>query len=313
MGTLQLYDDHKTSSDGIRFQFSAYSTTSDMLYPEEGCVWLNVTGNGQEYRATICCADYEDRWMRRFVDAFCDNLPFRERFLDLPSEPRKPHATVTVIIEGNNFEIDEAIAPAIVALNECGAKTAFCCQGGKSQGTPYISLRAGQFPEELVQAWKGAGFRVNLDSVYADSSFGLTASQAFVQSLSDWLAGRLDTTGACYRVSEDRPNSLPAIPASPSAALSKDMRNLISKGKKAKFGAFAAIRSGRDRFSGMKRDALVALCDEKRIAPIWNMEDEVLQISALRWHLRGLPVDMAIHKVLVDKEISDNAQKNKRR
>lgn len=315
MGTLELFDERKTGADGIRFHFAAFSTTSDMSYPEDGCVWINISGGGKDYQATICCADFDERWLTRFVNAFCANIPFRERFINHSDKPNEIHATVTITLDGESVEVDTAISAAILALNGCGAKTAYCCQGGIGHCTPYITLRSGQFPVELVKAWGGAGFRVDSYSVYADAPFGLSASTAFIQSLSDWIAGCLDQTGACYRISEERPNSLPALPAAPNASFSKDIRRLLSKGKKAHFSDFAALKSGRDRFSGMKRDALVALCSEKDIQAIWALDSEPMQLSALRWHLRGLPVNMAIHKVKVDKEISDNAQaaKAKRR
>lgn len=309
MGTLPLLDETKKSSDGINFKFTAFTTTSDMSNPEDGCVWIDVEGAGKSYGLTICFADYDDRWLNRFVSAFCFDKTFRQQFER--SEDRIGHPTISVSIDGLELEIDEAIAPAIVALNKHGARTAYCCQGGGG-GTPYITLSEGRFPSELIAAWEGAGFRVGLSSVFADAPFGLSASKQFVQSLCDWLAGCLDVTGKAYTLNESRPNSLPKLPAVPNVGVAKEIARLVKLGKKAKFKDFAAVRSGRDRFSSMKYPDLVALCDAKRLAPAMEVEDESVRASILRWHLRGLPIDMAVHKVKVDLEISANVRQKRR-
>jgi hypothetical protein len=41
------------------------------------------------------------------------------------------------------------------------------------------------------------------------------------------------------------------------------------------------------------------------------LDNEALQSAAMRWNLRGLPADMAIHKIKVDQEINNNVRSNK--
>jgi len=279
--------------------------------PEYGCVWIGIKGGETSYRLIVCCADYTDRWMDRFVNAFLVDSSFRTQFLVDDRKSSRTHNQIGVVIDGQDVQVDEAIAPAIVALNERGVKTAFCCQGGP--GTPYIALSEGRFPEELIRAWTGSGFRVDQMSVYADAPFGMSASQPFIQSLSDWMAGCLDTSGKSYRLGGSRKNSLPKLPAVQAIGMQKAIKNVIRMGNKAKFRDFAALRSGRDHYSSMPYDELVSLCDEKTLPPVHAIDDERVRASVLRWHLRGLPLDMAIHKVKVDQEISANSQKKGRR
>lgn len=66
---------------------------------------------------------------------------------------------------------------------------------------------------------------------------------------------------------------------------------------------FAAIKSGRDSFSAMRKAKLIAAVaaqDYERICQAFDKEK--YQLSALRWLLRGLFVDKAIRKVELDRE-----------
>ncbi len=207
-----LYKRKKSGEDGTRFLFSV-STTTDVFLEGPRAVWINVEGGGQKYSLFIIDRDYHENWMSRFVNAFCSNAKFREQFLEWPPEEGlSPHNTIPITLRDQIANIDEDIAPAIVALNERGAITAYCCQGSGRGRTPFITLNGGRFPDELVQAWEGAGFRVTATKVHAyPPANWLSASEEFLQSLSDWLAGCLDTTGRRYRVGGLR-NFLPLLP-----------------------------------------------------------------------------------------------------
>ena len=204
-----LYKRKKSGEDGTRYLFSV-SMATDMLIEGPNVVWINVEGGGQKYSLYILDTDYHENWMNRFTNAFCSNAKFRAQFLeeeDLPS-----HKTVPITLGDQIADIDEDIAPAIAALNECGAITAGCCQGSGRGRTPSITLKGGRFPDELVQAWEGARFNVTDTKVHAyPPASWLTTSEAFLQSLSDWLAGCLDTTGHRYRVG-GLSNALPLLP-----------------------------------------------------------------------------------------------------
>lgn len=97
--------------------------------------------------------------------------------------------------------------------------------------------------------------------------------------------------------------------------IKKDILNIISleKRKKAKFKDYINLKSGFDEFSKIKKNDLFAkfpkyILNEIKISLITEKE----QLSALRWICRGLPQEMAIHKVKVDMEISKNANKYKK-
>jgi hypothetical protein len=67
---------------------------------------------------------------------------------------------------------------------------------------------------------------------------------------------------------------------------------------------FAAVKSGRDEFSAMRKAKLVEAVATQDYETICTpLEKEKYQLSALRWMLRGLSVEKAIRKVEVDREI----------
>lgn len=97
--------------------------------------------------------------------------------------------------------------------------------------------------------------------------------------------------------------------------IKKDILNIINleNRKKAKFKDYVNLKSGFDEFSKLKKNDLLAkfpnfILNEIKMSLITEKE----QLSALRWICRGLPENMAIHKVKVDMEISKNANKYKK-
>jgi ribonuclease HI len=99
----------------------------------------------------------------------------------------------------------------------------------------------------------------------------------------------------------------------PNYSTAKQIKRIIELNSNTKFSDFAKLKSGYDRFSDL------TLANLQKISPseISNtvkayMYDEYWQAKALRWYLRGLPINLAIKKILVDQEISLNAMsKNK--
>ena len=83
--------------------------------------------------------------------------------------------------------------------------------------------------------------------------------------------------------------------------------------KKPKFKDFLQLKSGRDKFSSMKFSALSEQVEPTVLTEIRNdFEDETNAAKALRWHLRGLSVKDAIHKINVDLEVAINKIKGKK-
>ncbi len=84
---------------------------------------------------------------------------------------------------------------------------------------------------------------------------------------------------------------------------------LIQLGAKARFKDYMRLKSGRDEFTSKRLPGLKKLVPEEvqlRIAKEWDGNDTYLA-KVYRWYLRGLPPDMAVHKVRVDAEVEANA------
>jgi hypothetical protein len=115
--------------------------------------------------------------------------------------------------------------------------------------------------------------------------------------------------------SGEKVNSLPKLPQLPENVVKCEKKSgiakLVNKGHRAKFKDYAQLRSGRDQFSSMKMDDLIANLDDDNSdvdAVMDGLDNEKMQASALRWILRGLPVQMAIRKVKTDAELAENAR-----
>jgi hypothetical protein len=75
-----------------------------------------------------------------------------------------------------------------------------------------------------------------------------------------------------------------------------------------RFRDFLRLKCGRDELSRRRLPDLVSavsaeVAETIRIAFV----NEKHQAAALRWHLRGLPVEKAIRKIKTDIEVSENA------
>lgn len=83
-----------------------------------------------------------------------------------------------------------------------------------------IRLAAGQFPPELVQAVRRAGFLATSDEIRAYSQLAgcVEANLLFRQLLADWVDGTLDPTGLGYRVCFRDAYPLPACDFTASGA-----------------------------------------------------------------------------------------------
>lgn len=84
--------------------------------------------------------------------------------------------------------------------------------------------------------------------------------------------------------------------------------------KNPSFRDFQALKThGMDKYSAMKKDTLMeyskAVNMEKQLEAAFPKEAH--RLSAIRWMLRGLSPDDAIHKVKVDAEIADNARNHR--
>lgn len=135
-----------------------------------------------------------------------------------------------------------------------------------------------------------------LDQLFEKLKFYLPHNKDFLLSLNE------------KSFDSENPIEFPEKTESQKLIINANIKNFVKKGKKNKFKDYADLKSGgKDQFSSMKLEKLKTLIDNKVIDEI-NLHkfDDKHQSIAYRWVLRGLPVDMAIHKVKVDLEILNN-------
>lgn len=96
--------------------------------------------------------------------------------------------------------------------------------------------------------------------------------------------------------------------------VAKNIKEFVSHGNKNKLKQYMQLKTrGRDKYSSMRLAKL-----KEKMSPITIKRVEKLDIEdkhqdvTYRWILRGLPVEMAIHKVKVDLEVSENVANNRR-
>lgn len=93
--------------------------------------------------------------------------------------------------------------------------------------------------------------------------------------------------------------------------LDKDIQKLIELESKniATFKDYANLKSGRDKYSRLKYDTLKSLISANDLNVLKeSFYDDASVASAIRWCLRGLPLKIAIHKLKIDKEISEGGK-----
>lgn len=115
---------------------------------------------------------------------------------------------------------------------------------------------------------------------------------------------RFQTSGS--HVSAEQPKSDELV--NPQCAKAIQRINNAVPGK-LRFRDFAALKTyGRDKVSSMKMDALKDVVTGEELEKIQGSVCEEDIITTLRWIKRGLLVNHAIHKVKVDREITNNAK-----
>jgi len=105
-------------------------------------------------------------------------------------------------------------------------------------------------------------------------------------------------------------NDLPV--AEPREGLETKIRQLRTKGEQAGFKDWLSLKSGRDKFSSLRGEALAESVPvevrEAISSAIRLNEDEQFVDKVYRWYLRGLPPALALRKCRVDAEVSANAK-----
>ncbi|BAZ18839.1 hypothetical protein NIES4071_107240 (plasmid) [Calothrix sp. NIES-4071] len=106
------------------------------------------------------------------------------------------------------------------------------------------------------------------------------------------------------------PDDLPYL--KPRVGLEAEIKELRQKGNKASFKQWLNLKSGRDKFSLLKGEALLSQIPDivkdavnEALRPE-ELEDEKFVATIYRWYLRGLPAKLALKKCRVDAEVSAN-------
>jgi ribonuclease HI len=115
--------------------------------------------------------------------------------------------------------------------------------------------------------------------------------------------------------SEIPPNNhqLPICPARKGIESQIEEVNSHVRNGTARFKDFRELKSGRDEFSKLRGESLLARIPKsiqehaKETLDICENEDVLLVDRVYRWWLRGLRIDTAIRKVRVDSEVARNA------
>ena len=90
--------------------------------------------------------------------------------------------------------------------------------------------------------------------------------------------------------------------------LADDIARIIGLGDRARFRDFAGLKSGWDYWSARELPELRRRAgDDAAQAVRAVVVGDANEAAVLRWHLRGLPVSLAIRKVKADAEIHANA------
>lgn len=77
---------------------------------------MTVTQNGtiKEYGLSICSADYNKRWIKKFFDAFIALPEWRENFASSEIDPKQIHETVDIELKEGTVAVDKEIGRAHV-------------------------------------------------------------------------------------------------------------------------------------------------------------------------------------------------------
>lgn len=104
----------------------------------------------------------------------------------------------------------------------------------------------------------------------------------------------------------------------PRAGLKSKIESLNQQGERARFSGWLKLKSGRDRYSSLRGNALENLVPTSVRAAIASAltdeeREEKIEPKVWRWYLRGLKPACAIKKVRVDAEIGTKFQKSSNR
>jgi hypothetical protein len=160
MSVLDVLTEKRQGSDGVAICFHVDTTTSDLMYPEDG-VYTFITINGQEghYGCFIPMEDYDERRIERFMDAFAAFPDWRKQWKDSENQ-ETPRLTRQITIPAVPRE-HSALARDIKHLLKLGQKAKFKDYAALRSGRDEFSKMAAdvlptRVDEQAVQAVEAA-------------------------------------------------------------------------------------------------------------------------------------------------------------
>ncbi len=178
---------------------------------------------------------------------------------------------------------------AITALQEC-----------KKRGITGIRLLS---DSQLVVCWATGEYALKSRTArrYVPEIRRLLAE---VEATIEWIPGSENRADKYSRNQQSFPDGLSPL----------EKLKVIPPARLA-FKDFLSVRSGRDEFSRMRKDRIVQLLGPEQWPQVVAVFDkQKYQLAAARWFLRGLPLETAILKVEVEREVGHRiAEKRSRR
>lgn len=258
--------------------------------------------------------DFDSRWFDQFWDLFIQSQVFRQQvknFYGITGSSERADTEQT---------LNQQLESVSMMLKSQGFDVKNFHIGGTIQSS---CIESNNFPRELVEAARQAGFRVDKQRILAGGLVcqpiaNLEANKAFGQLLAEWTAGCLQPgsnyAGWCTHI---RTCSL--VPSSIKVSMpeqSKDVTRVVDRSLNGTltYSEMANLRSGRDHFSKVNMSSLLSLLNVADVPELTMHFEESDQRKILRWMCRGLPEGLAIQKVLIDRiKTEEQRQRSKKK
>ncbi|WP_013320935.1 ribonuclease HI family protein [Gloeothece verrucosa] len=216
-------------------------------------------------------------------------------------------AAVLVMPDGQKYTVSEYIS---VATNNEAEYTGLIVglQKAKELGIEALTVKGDSqlVINQVNRKWKVNSAR--MQKFYQEVQ-GLIKS--FEKVTLDWVPRHENhladaAVNQCIDQGETRKTSVPTQDQEPKVAEKlSPVAQLIKLGKKANLKDYTRLKSGRDEFTSLGLLELKKRVPEeiqKQIDKEWDGNDKYLA-KVYRWYLRGLPPEMAIHKVRIDADV----------
>ncbi|MBD8614769.1 hypothetical protein [Pseudomonas sp. CFBP 13719] len=277
--------------------------------PEQGLIAWHVQVGTKSYKALVPAADYSTKLLAKFILHFRYCPAWREHFRQETPQYEKVEVT---LITGNSFQVDRGIATYVSALCDQGYPVIESRQGDDLPYGRTAMIKFGNLiPEPIEQAARALGW-LNLDlSIEPVCPRGWVHeyNQRVHLLLDDWLHSDVDASGERYALHREPLAFIQDWPKLPEQAMveherkvRKDVDRINKLDTRATFQDLVGLTSGRDRYSRLNLEKLKALMvDDVFLGFLEHkLPDPAALARGIRWHLRGLEVDLIIRKAHIE-------------